>query len=183
MKMLIVAMSAFALAGCAETLEGAGAVNRGPERSARHVPTEREKRILVLESENAGQPTEVLGVVDVHEPVASHDEALDELREHAAELGADAVLGVEFHHGEAGPAPTHLSGLAVRFRDLLHGRAYDVIKHLEVHVPMGHEEEAQRRLGEEANAVHADLILNIKFEHGEGEGPLTMTGNAIRIRP
>jgi hypothetical protein len=29
-------------------------------------------------------------------------------------MGADAVVGVEFHHGE-GDEPTHLSGMAVRF--------------------------------------------------------------------
>jgi hypothetical protein len=30
-------------------------------------------------------------------------------------MGADAVVGVEFHHGEGEGQPTHLSGLAVRF--------------------------------------------------------------------
>jgi uncharacterized protein YbjQ (UPF0145 family) len=35
------------------------------------------------------------------------------IRERAAQMGADAVIGVQFHHGEGGP--THLSGLAVRF--------------------------------------------------------------------
>ena len=43
-----------------------------------------------------------------------HDAALDALRRKAAAMGADAVVGVEFHHSEGGE-PTHLSGLAVRF--------------------------------------------------------------------
>ncbi len=30
-------------------------------------------------------------------------------------MGADAVVGVEFEHGEGQGEPTHLSGLAVRF--------------------------------------------------------------------
>jgi hypothetical protein len=30
-------------------------------------------------------------------------------------MGADAVIGVEFHHGEDEGRPTHLSGMAVRF--------------------------------------------------------------------
>jgi uncharacterized protein YbjQ (UPF0145 family) len=33
----------------------------------------------------------------------------------AAQLGADAVVGVEFHHGEGEGEPTHPSGLAVKF--------------------------------------------------------------------
>jgi uncharacterized protein YbjQ (UPF0145 family) len=37
------------------------------------------------------------------------------LRVKAAQLGADAVVGVEFHHGESEGEPTHLSGLAVKF--------------------------------------------------------------------
>jgi hypothetical protein len=30
-------------------------------------------------------------------------------------MGADAVVGVEFHPGEGEGEPTHLSGMAVRF--------------------------------------------------------------------
>ena len=71
--------------------------------------------ILILESKHIGRLTDVLGVVDAHEEMGRHSEALDELRREAAALGADAVLGVEFHHGEAQGEPTHLSGLAVRF--------------------------------------------------------------------
>jgi hypothetical protein len=34
-------------------------------------------------------------------------------------MSADAVVGVEFHHGEEKDEPTHLSGLAVRYVDQL----------------------------------------------------------------
>jgi uncharacterized protein YbjQ (UPF0145 family) len=47
--------------------------------------------------------------------MGSHDRALDVLRRRAVAMGADAVVGVEFHHGEGEGQPTHLSGLAVRF--------------------------------------------------------------------
>jgi uncharacterized protein YbjQ (UPF0145 family) len=57
----------------------------------------------------------VVGVVDAHLPMGSHESALDVLRSRAASMGADAVVGVEFHHGEGEGQPTHLSGLAVRF--------------------------------------------------------------------
>ena len=72
-------------------------------------------RILVLQSTHLDRPAEVVGVVDAHVPMGSHEAALDVVRQRAAELGADAVVGVEFHHGEGEGQPTHLSGLAVRF--------------------------------------------------------------------
>ena len=71
-------------------------------------------RIAILPTSKPDRPAEVIGVVDVHEPMANEEAALQRLREKAAALGADAVLGVEFHHGEE-TGPTHLSGLAVRY--------------------------------------------------------------------
>ncbi len=72
-------------------------------------------RVLVLQSTHLDRPAQVVGVVDAHEAMGSHEAALMELRRRAAALGADAVVGVEFHHGEGEGEPTHLSGLAVRF--------------------------------------------------------------------
>jgi hypothetical protein len=72
-------------------------------------------RVLILQSTHLDRPTEVVGVIDAHLPVGSQDAAIAAVRKRAAEMGADAVVGVEFHHGEAPGEPTHLSGLAVRF--------------------------------------------------------------------
>jgi uncharacterized protein YbjQ (UPF0145 family) len=72
-------------------------------------------QVLILQSTHTDRLTEVVGVVDVHEEMGHHDAALAALRSRAAALGADAVLGVEFHHGHGDDEPTHLSGLAVRF--------------------------------------------------------------------
>jgi hypothetical protein len=80
--------------------------------------TPAEARVLVLQTTELSRPAEVVGVVDAHEKMGHHDEALAHLKARAAALGADAVVGVEFHHGEGEGEPTHLSGLAVRF---LHG--------------------------------------------------------------
>ncbi len=75
-------------------------------------------RVLILQTTHLDRPAEVVGVVDVHEEMGKHEQALDELRMKAARLGAHVVVGVEFHHGEGhGTEPTHLSGLAVRFVD------------------------------------------------------------------
>jgi hypothetical protein len=75
-------------------------------------------RVLIMQSTHLDRPTEVVGVVDVHLPSGNEGAALAALRARAAALGADAVLGVEFHHGEEHEGPTHLSGLAVRFIEL-----------------------------------------------------------------
>ena len=72
-------------------------------------------RVLVLQGKHLDRPAEVIGVVDAHEEMGKHEAALWTLKTKAARLGADAVVGVEFNHGEAHGAPTHLSGLAVRF--------------------------------------------------------------------
>jgi hypothetical protein len=95
----------------------------GPSPSAAPHPTttaalsERASRVLILETTDLPRPAEVVVPLDVHEPVGDEATAMRILRERAAELGADAVVGVEFHHGHGG-GPIHLSGLAVRFIDL-----------------------------------------------------------------
>lgn len=73
-------------------------------------------RIQVLPGKRPDRPAEVIGVVDAHVPMGDHERALAVLKEKAAALGADAVIGVDFEHGEAHEkGPVHLSGLAVRY--------------------------------------------------------------------
>jgi uncharacterized protein YbjQ (UPF0145 family) len=142
----------------------------------------RARSVVVVPQNSAGCESEALGLVDVHEGAHTEEQALDILRRKAAALGAEKVIGVEFHHGEAGEEPTHLSGVAVRCRDLLQARRYDVVGKLDVAGRMGHEQEALAELRSRASAMHADLILGIEFEHGEGEGkPTHVTGTAIRF--
>ena len=75
----------------------------------------RGEKILLLEGRSLERPSEVVGIIDAHEPSGRHEAALQPVRERAAALGADAVVGLEFHHGEGQGEPTHVSGLAVRF--------------------------------------------------------------------
>jgi hypothetical protein len=77
-------------------------------------PTER--AVIVLVDKHVDRPTEVLGVFDFHTAETSEDKGFDELRRKAAAMGADAVIGAEFEHGDDG-GPSHLSGMAVRFLD------------------------------------------------------------------
>jgi hypothetical protein len=73
--------------------------------------------ILITTARKLDRPTEVVGVIDAHEPSGRQDAAFALIRERASAMGADAVVGVEFHHGEEKDEPTHLSGLAVRYLD------------------------------------------------------------------
>jgi uncharacterized protein YbjQ (UPF0145 family) len=141
-------------------------------------------RVKVLQnSDKLGCETEVLGLVDVHEPVKTVDQALHELKLDAARLNAEAVVGVEFHHGEPGEEPTHLAGQAVRCNDLIKGRTYDVIGPVEVTNKMGDEDGLYRAMKAKAKSTGADLIVDVKFEHGEGgDEPLRLSGTAIRFR-
>jgi uncharacterized protein YbjQ (UPF0145 family) len=125
----------------------------------------RAERVRVLQNDTLGCPSEVMGLVDIHQPVDSVDRALAILKRKAAYVGADAVIGVEFHHGEPTEEPTHLSGLAVRCNDLIKGRAYDVLERIEVQGKMGKEDDAEKELMARAGALGADLIINIGFEH------------------
>lgn len=140
--------------------------------------------VKILQNESLSCSSEALGTVDVHEAMKNEGEALALLRRRAAALGAEAVVGVEFHHGDGEAGATHLSGMAVRCKDLIQGREYDVIGELDVPGEMEHEEEAFETIRVRASALHADLIIDIHFEHGEGEGqPTRLTGRAIRFHP
>jgi uncharacterized protein YbjQ (UPF0145 family) len=146
------------------------------------------KRLLVLQAQDAGRPTEVIGVIDVHEPTGEHDAALQTLRQRAALIGADAVLGIEFHHedeggGDHGGIETHLSGLAVRFHPVLQERPYEVLGQVQVEAAMEHEDDGLRTLREKGNDMNADAMLDVQFHHGEGKGGTTkLTAIAIRYR-
>jgi uncharacterized protein YbjQ (UPF0145 family) len=139
--------------------------------------------VKVLQNDQLGCASEVLGLVDIHMPVKSEDQALEVIKRKAAKLGAPAVINVEFHHGEPGAEPTHLSGMAVRCHDLFKGRAYDVIGKIDVVAEMGKEDDGDKELVRRAGAMGADLVMDIQFEHGDGDGqPTHVRGTAIRFR-
>jgi hypothetical protein len=72
--------------------------------------------VQVFIDKRVDRPTEVIGVLDFHSDANSEDKGFDQLRARAAAMGADAVLGAEFEHGD-GDEPSHLSGIVVRFLD------------------------------------------------------------------
>lgn len=168
-----------------EAEHGGSTGHRGHARKARAPDPQLElaaQNVRVMARNDLGCRTEVLGLVDVHEDVGTTEQALNELKLRAAELGAEAVLGVDFEHGDGHDA-THLSGMAVRCRDLIRGRAYDVVASVEVPGAMGGEEEAFRRLKVRARELRADVLIDVAFDHGEaGRGPTTLRAKAIRFR-
>ena len=140
-------------------------------------------KVQVIQNDHLECPSEILGLVDIHQPVKTQEQALEVLKRKAAKLRADAVIGVEFHHGEPGEEPTHLSGMAVRCNDLLKGRAYDVLEKIEIKGKMGKEDDAEAELLSRAGAMHADLVIGIGFEHGEGGSePTRVWGTAIKFK-
>ena len=72
--------------------------------------------IVVITDKHLPRPTELIAVLDFHSDATSEDKGFDELRARAAAMGADAVIGAEFEHGE-GQEPSHLSGMVVRYLD------------------------------------------------------------------
>lgn len=149
--------------------------------------TDAATKVLILQNQDAGRPTQVLGVIDVHEETGSQDAALQTLKERAALYGADAVLGVEFHHEEASskdkPVEIHLSGMAVKFKTVLADRPYLVLGSVQVDAEMGHEAEGLRDLQTKAGDMSADVLVDVQFHHGEGGAEKTrLTGLAIKYR-
>ncbi len=139
------------------------------------------KKVVVLKGTDVSQPVEIIGLIDVHAEMKDQDHALEALKAKAGSLGADAVLDVEYHHAE-GKEPSHLSGTAVRFNDLLKGREYDTIGPISATFEMGEEEDGLRALKEKARQVGASLILGVKFDHGEGAEKPRVFGTAIRFK-
>ncbi len=182
---LVLVSTLFALVGCMPLHGGHGdVIAHAPKRLRVPDPQleEAARAVRVMSRNDLGCRPEVLGLVDVHEEMESTEQALGELRMRAAELGAEAVIGVDFEHGE-GHEATHLSGMAVRCRDLIRGRTYDVIADVEVPGTMGEEEEAFVRLKERGRELRADLLVDVAFDHGEaGRGPTKLRAKAVRFR-
>ncbi len=102
-----------AILTCSDVMPtSAGPTVGPPSRSATF--DERAARIVLLDRPDPGRSSEVVGIVDVTNSVDDVRSGVWMLRRRAAELGADAVVGVELHHGSR-RGPLRLSGLAIRF--------------------------------------------------------------------
>jgi uncharacterized protein YbjQ (UPF0145 family) len=164
--------------GSSEGHVGQTALPRGePPRAS---PAEAAK-VEVFEAATLKEATEVLGVVDVHEPGHNDKQGLEIMRERAAAMHADAVIGVEFHRDDKDF--TDLSGLAVRYHDLLRNRQYDTLGVIKVHEGEGKDGDAMGELQRRAGAMNADLIIDISWHDNDAEKDGTyLSGTAIKYR-
>lgn len=90
-----------------------GSVEAQPDETpalAHREPTDPSRVLVLTESSRRDRPSEVIGVLDVRVSTDDREAAIEMVKQHAAEMGADAVTSLEFH-------PRRVSGLALRFPD------------------------------------------------------------------
>lgn len=157
---------------------GIATLHADPPRAS---PAEAAHVKIVQAGATLDEPTEVIGVVDVHESGRTEAQGLEIMKERAAAMHADAVVEVEFHRDDKDFVD--LSGLAVRFRDLLRNRSYDKIQEIRVHEGEGKDGDAMGELRRRAVALNADLIIDVAWHDNDAEKDGTyLSGTAIRFR-
>jgi hypothetical protein len=107
-----VVLSSEAILECSDAPRPAASTPSAPA----HEPSleERAQQIAVFSGDDPGRAAVVLGVVDVAGVQADGTGGMWLLRRRAAQLRADAIVGVELHRGTR-MGPARLSGLAVRY--------------------------------------------------------------------
>jgi uncharacterized protein YbjQ (UPF0145 family) len=171
------------VSGCTETY--VMQPTRAPAAAAesRAEPTSEASVARVRVYPKGSSPTqrmEVLGVLDFHTQADSQDKGFDDLRAHAAALGADAVVDAEFEHGE-GAEPSHLSGMAVRFVTY-ELPPYDVVGEIDIETPEDAEDKGFDKMRARATQLGADRIVEVRFDHGAEGGSSHLRGKAVRYR-
>jgi uncharacterized protein YbjQ (UPF0145 family) len=138
-------------------------------------------RILVTTEDRC--PTDhhcdILDVVDIHTQATSQDKGFDELRGRAAAMGADAVVGAEFEHGD-GNEPSHLSGMIVRF-------GKPVPPHVDIgmiDIPSDEKDENKglAELTRRGLEMGGNQVIDVTFEHGEDGAQGHLRGKVIKYR-
>jgi len=134
------------------------------------------KRIRFIEGP-ISVPTQVLGVVDVEGCGTPPNRIFDLLEAKAEALGADAIVGLAYERDPVTCA--RWSATAIRFKDLVQGRSYEAIGTVEITYIKGDEAAALKKLKAKAKAMHADLLLDLKYDR-EGDVP-RVSGTAVRF--
>jgi uncharacterized protein YbjQ (UPF0145 family) len=137
-------------------------------------------RIIVIPQDTCpgGHSCDILDVVDIHTQATSQDKGFDELRARAAALGADAVVGAEFEHGD-GNEPSHLSGMIVRY-------GKPVPPHVElgeIDIPSDEKDENKglAELSRRAHQMGGNQVIDVTFEHGDDGAQGHLRGKVIRF--
>ena len=118
-----IALALIALPACSRanatpaTAPGAGLLPASVHANATNATP---KKITVVEGKSK-HSTELIAFVDVKEDKSHKERALEALRAKAATLGADAIVGIEYHEGKGEPG--HYSGAAVKYKKRRANRA------------------------------------------------------------
>lgn len=153
------------LAGCATWSNAPITVTRDPAT------------VLVTPQSGLDRETTLIDVIDFHTPADSQDKGYAALREKAALLGADAVVGTEYEHGED-DGLSHLSGMAVRYSSP-DSRPFRVLGEIDIATPEDADDKGHKQFVEKAWLMGADEIRDIRLEHGEEGGMSHLRGIAV----
>ncbi|MGZ3417469.1 MAG: hypothetical protein ACXVEE_06355 [Polyangiales bacterium] len=137
------------------------------------------QNIPVYPSKSLGRPCEIIAIFDFHTDADSEDKGFDLLRERARAIGADAVIGAEFEHGENG-GPSHLSGMAVRL--IAPSPPYEVIGEIDIASSPDSPDKGLEAMLDRARKMGADKVVDVVFEHGEEGGQGHLRGKAARFK-
>ena len=111
-----VALVLVALPACSRTTAtqaASPAAGQLPVTAQAAAPAKTPKKIAVVQGKSK-RATELIAFVDVKDDKTHKDRALEALRAKAATLGADAIVGIEYHEGKNEPG--HYSGAAVKYK-------------------------------------------------------------------
>ena len=128
-----------------------------------------------------GEQPEILGVVQVTEPRGRESMGIADLRTRAAQLGAGGLTNIQITPPVDGSGPTHFTGVAIRARDLLHGRPYEEVAILLIDAPPQREAVAFTELRRRAGQMNADLLLDVRLVPGEEGRPPRLRARAVRL--
>ena len=168
---------AFVLVGCG----GSPQAVREPtsDRADRNVAAGAGGVLVIPEGNCPGDHhCDILEVVDIHTRADSQDKGFDELRARAAAMGADAVVGAEFEHGD-GAEPSHLSGMIVRYGRPV--RPHVDVGQIDIPSDENDENKGLAELGRRAHEMGGDQVIDVTFEHGDDGAQGHLRGKVIRF--
>jgi uncharacterized protein YbjQ (UPF0145 family) len=143
------------------------------------LPAPHKPDIRLFTADGADCPTEALGVVN-ERAVGDDKAALERLKDKARAMGADAIVG--YRSAGAGGLGTDLAGVAVRCEQLAENRRYETVEHITVPVTEGAEQDAFDELLARADAMHANLVIDVHLQRDADGVGRKVVGAAIKYR-
>ena len=137
--------------------------------------------IPVIAGDSIGRPIEAIATLSAEIDASDASGGNDTIRAQADRMGADAVVNATVRQDRVGPP--RVTGLAVRFRDLVGGRSYDVLDRVSVPAQGEDDPEALEQLRMRARRLGANLIVNVALQLADRPGtPDQLVGDAVHVR-